>query len=547
MSQSLDLSEVRILIIDDQKPFQVMLKGLLHNMGARQVMAKTTGESGVAAHHNQQFDVLLVDYNLGHGKNGRQVLEELQVRQLLRNDTVFFLITGDNSRPMVLSALELQPDDYLMKPFSQGLLRTRLQRAFAKRKALQVVYRTLYRQEYASCISACQAHINENGHYTNYCRKLMAELYIKTGQLNEAEKLLNDLLTEQRFTWGVMALARTKLLQQLPDEAIELAEEVLKKSPNSVDAQDLITECHVVAKRNEDALLAARKAVLLAPFSIERQSTYAKIARDNGEFELAKQAMHHVLEISRKSVFRDPRHLCGYIRSILDAAEHADDVKHTGKYQTEATLALQRARFDDNLVYSELAYQELEHVVMARIEAFNGRFRDAQQHLNEVVGQSLADDSEITAELAPDVLAVLLDMGEFEKANELADRLEKQHQIDDYNKRLLTSRFEKAKQKQENFFLANTSGIREYKAGDYAAAIQSFTVALKQAPMNSGSALNYIQAATKIFGETDKPHPDLVSECKRCFRVLEGMPLTPSHQKRYDRLKEEYKRLGLQA
>ncbi|RUO65543.1 Tetratricopeptide repeat-containing protein [Pseudidiomarina planktonica] len=545
MSQSLELSDSRILIIDDQKPFQVMLKGLLHTMGARQVTAKSTGESGVAAHTNQPFDILLVDYNLGHGKNGRQVLEELQVRQLVRDDTIFFLITGDNSRPMVLSALELQPDDYLMKPFSQGLLRTRLVRAFKKRKALKTIYQTLYRHQYADCIKACQEHIDAKGHYSNYCRKLTAELFLKLGQFDEAEQRLLELLEEQRFTWGVMTLARTRLLQNKPDEAIELAREVLSKNTNAVDAQDLIAECHVQAERLGDALESARKAVGLAPFSIERQSNFARIARDNAEFELARQAMHHVLEISRKSVFRDPRHLCTYIRSILDAAENADEPRQVGKYQTEATIALQRARYDDNLVYSELEYQELEHVVMARIESFNGRFREAQHHLNEVVGQSLAQQSDISPELAPDVLSVLLDLGEYEKANQLSERMEQQHQLDDYSQRLLKHRFEKSEERQASFFEANRAGISEYKNGDYGAAIQSFTTALQHAPMNSGAALNYIQAAIKVLGDSDKPNPEFIKECKRCFRTLEGMQLSETHQKRYARLHEEAREAGV--
>lgn len=539
MSQVLDLSQAKILIIDDQKPFQVMLKGLLHAMGARQVVAKSTGEAGVAAHYNQPFDILLVDYNLGHGKNGRQVLEELQVRRLLKEQTIFFLITGDNSKPMVLSALELQPDDYLMKPFSQGVLRTRLLRAYGKRKTLKQVYKSLYQQQYEACIAHCDEHVQANGRYANYCRKLAAELCLKLQNLGEAERRLAELLKEQRFTWAVMTLARVKLAQGNADEAIELAQEVLKNNANAVDAQDIVAAAHLSAKRSPEALDAARKAVQMAPFSLDRQATFARIARDNSEFELARQAMFHVLEISRKSVFRDPRHLCAYIRSILDAAEHGEDQRQVAKYQTEATLALQRSRFDDNLVYSDLDYEQLEHVVLARIDAFNGRYREAQTHLNEVVGQSLAANQAIVPELAPDVLTVLLDLGEFEKANQLNETLQNEHQLDDYTRRLVNQRVERSAQSQQEFFTINKAGIEEYKRGDYGAAVQSFAVALKHAPMNSGAALNYIQAAIKVLGASEKPNRDMLNECKRCFRILEGMQLSLAHHQRYQRLLEE--------
>ncbi|MBT41884.1 MAG: response regulator, partial [Idiomarina sp.] len=91
MSESVELADKRVLIIEDQKAFQVMLKGLLLNLGAKEVEAKRTGEAGIAAYVRRPFDVMLVDYNLGRGKNGRQVLEELKHRGVLKEDTIFFI------------------------------------------------------------------------------------------------------------------------------------------------------------------------------------------------------------------------------------------------------------------------------------------------------------------------------------------------------------------------------------------------------------------------------------------------------------------------
>ena len=184
MDKTLELNNKRVLLIDDQKPFQVMLKGLLLNLGAQDVQVKTTGEAGIAAYIKNPHDILLVDYNLGRGRNGRQVLEELQVRGLMKEHTLFFIITGDNTRPMVLSALELQPDDYLMKPFSHRVLRSRLVRAYKRRMWLKDVFKALTNHDYETCIGACQKHIQSNSRYSNYCRKLQIELYNKKVLIN---------------------------------------------------------------------------------------------------------------------------------------------------------------------------------------------------------------------------------------------------------------------------------------------------------------------------------------------------------------------------
>lgn len=539
-NSSFDLSKKKILIIDDQKTFQVMLKSMLLNLGALHVITVSSGEAGLAAHRQHRFDILLVDYNLGRGKNGRQVLEELRVKDLLRPDGIFILVSGENNRPMVLSAIELQPDDYVMKPFSGSLLRNRLARAFRKRVVLRKVYQTLYRQQYAECIKACDEHIENDGRYKNYCRQLSSELYLRLGKVAEAEQAVETLLQEQRFTWAVLALARIKFTQnQIPD-ALFLLDEVLKASHNATEAYDLRAQAYDKLNNIEQALEAARRAVSLAPFSISRQLYLADLARRNGQFELAKQAMLHVVEISRKSVHRAPKYLCTYIRSILDAAEHGEDSRAINRYQQEATLALQRAKTDEALVYSKFDYKTLESAVMARINAFNGQLREAQGNMKGIVAGFLEQGHEIPIEIAPDIVIALLDIGEFERAETLAAGLSEQLVFDGYNKSLLESRIEKSREQRKAFVEANKEGISAYSKGNFNESLHQFELALKLAPMNSGAALNFIQAALKIMQEQAVKSIYLVNSCKRCLRIVEGLTLPEAHQDRYLKLAAEF-------
>lgn len=541
MSNTLDLSKKKILIIDDQKTFQIMLKSMLLNLGALQVVTVSSGEAGLASHRQHRFDILLVDYNLGRGKNGRQVLEELRVKDLLRPDGIFILVSGENNRPMVLSAIELQPDDYVMKPFSSSLLRNRLARAFRKRVVLRKVFHTLYRQQYADCIKACIEHIEEDGRYKNFCRQLSSELYLRLGKVNEAEYAVEALLSEQRFDWAVLAMARIKFRQNKMSEALTLLEEVLKSNSNATEAYDLSARAYDQLENTVEALESARRAVNLAPFSISRQMYLADLARRNGQFELAKQAMGHVVEISRKSVHRAPKYLCTYIRSILDAAEHGEDTRAVNRYQQEATLALQRAKTDEALVYSKFDYKTLESAVMARINAFNGQLREAQANMKGIVAGFLEQGHDIPPEIAPDIIIALLDIGEFERAQMLAENLGDQLILDGYNKSLLENRIEKSREQRKAFVEANKAGITAYTNGDYTESLQQFELALKLAPMNSGAALNYIQSALKVMSSNPKSSASLITSCKRCLRIVEGLTLPEAHHNRYLKLAAEFK------
>lgn len=546
MNESFDLTDKRVLIIEDQKAFQGMLKGLLLNLGAKDVQTKRTGEAGIAAYIRQPFDIMLVDYNLGRGKNGRQVLEELQHRGVLKTDTLFIIITGDNTRPMVLSALELQPDDYLTKPFSHRVLRTRLNRAHQRRVALQDVFKALYQGQYQECIQACQQHIDSGSRYSSYCQRLQIELFNKTRQLKQAEQAVKTLLQQSSQPWAELKLAETLLLQKRPQQALEIASKVIKKIPNAIEAQDIKTQSLVKLEQLELALQSARESVSMAPFSIERQNQLAHIARDNGDYEIAKQAMNNILQIARTSVHRNVQHLCNYLRAILDAAEHAETRQQVAKYQSEASLELQRARHDENLVYSELPYEKIEAMLGSRIDAFNGRLREAQQLLNQAIGSELAKPETIPTELLADAIVVLLDLGEFEKASALARTAQLDKSLDDYTMKVLNERRQLGKQAESAFREVHQQAITLYGQHQYKEALEVFKKARQMAPLNSGAALNYIQTVISYCENSSKlPLNMLRKECAQCFRNLQGLPLSDSHQQRYGNLQQQAKKLEL--
>ena len=63
------------------------------------------------------FDIYLIDYNLGAGKNGIQLLDHLRKKNLIPVHALCFIITGDNTKGMVLTAIEKAPDDYFNETF----------------------------------------------------------------------------------------------------------------------------------------------------------------------------------------------------------------------------------------------------------------------------------------------------------------------------------------------------------------------------------------------------------------------------------------------
>ena len=121
----------RILLVNEQRSFQMMMKAMQINIGINRNTYTNSADEARRRCQKESFDIYLLDYELGAGENGRQLLESLRDQQLIPPQSVVIMVSSDGSRAMVLSALEAEPDEYLMKPFSQEQFSFRLKRALA--------------------------------------------------------------------------------------------------------------------------------------------------------------------------------------------------------------------------------------------------------------------------------------------------------------------------------------------------------------------------------------------------------------------------------
>ena len=72
----------KILVVDDQRAFHVMLKTMLSNQGAKDIVFVESTDQAVKVATKQKFDIYLFDYNLGSGKNGVQLFDYLKIYKL---------------------------------------------------------------------------------------------------------------------------------------------------------------------------------------------------------------------------------------------------------------------------------------------------------------------------------------------------------------------------------------------------------------------------------------------------------------------------------
>ncbi|MCE0557661.1 MULTISPECIES: response regulator [unclassified Motilimonas] len=530
----------KVLIVDDQRAFQVMLKAMLTNLGCGSVSFADTAEAAVKLCRETSFDLLLVDYNLGSGKNGRQLLEYLRNHNLVSVDAMLFIVTGDNSRSMVLTALELEPDDYLMKPFSGHQLDTRVQRCYRKKSDLVDIYTALREKEYDKTAAYCRRKLKEDTRYKNYCRNLMAEMLIRTERYDSAQVLLEKIVEQREFTWACITLGKVYFLQGKYDKSITTLEKVIKSNALLIDAYEWLGRAYEAKGHPEKALSIVTRAAELAYHSIDRHKLLARLATDAQEFDMAKDSFGAILQLSRNSFYPAVEHLANYVRSILDAAKHTEDPHRRNRILQDVHSALFKGRHEEGR-QEDFDFDMYEHICHARVHEAKGEMLKAKRTLLHAIEPILEQhDDASTAILAESMLA-LAGIGEYEYAEAMADTLATRDVLDDVTSKTL----EKVAQGEMKETLAafkdlNKMGKQAYEHGDFEAARGYFDRALKKAPMNSGAAINKLQASIKLLLADKKQARKFIEECESCISTLEGVPLSGAHRERFLALKADF-------
>ena len=131
---SVDYAALRALVVDDYPGIRSALRLTLSNFGVTKVQLVSNAAEAIYQVKQSQFDFILCDFNLGDGRDGQQLLEELRHSQLISVKTVFMMVTAESYYENVAATAELAPDDSMIKPFSAELLRGRLEGILLKKR-----------------------------------------------------------------------------------------------------------------------------------------------------------------------------------------------------------------------------------------------------------------------------------------------------------------------------------------------------------------------------------------------------------------------------
>ena len=534
----------KFLIVDDQKAFHVMLKTMLTNQGAKNINFADCAESAVRIAHRQNFDIYLIDYNLGPGKNGSQLLDYLRNNQLIPNTALCFIITGDNNKGMVLTAIEKSPDDYLMKPFSQTQLYNRLSKASQKKIALADVFDALHHKDYAQAITLCKEKIHNDAKFRGLCKHLLADIFIETKQYSAAERILKPLVDQRPLVRASISLGKAYYLQKKYPQAIALLKNIMESYPLQIEAYQWLARAYQQSEQLSQALKILTQAANLTHHSIERHQEVALLAKEMAEHQIMQTSYSAILQLSRNSFYPDPCHLANYIHSIIAHAVIQEDLTERKIILKQVNSALYQSRFEEGR-YRDFDFNNFDNLCQANVFfALNEPLKAKRKTLN-TLHNTENPIAEFDNTLLCESVFSLLDVGEFDYAAPYLEEL-KQRDIIDATTRASIEKHtgETFEVRLRSFKAHNKLGIQAFAQNLYSNALSHFNKALALEPLNSGALLNRIQVYLKLLKRASaSEREELLSHCQNSFSLLSNTRLPEEHSLRYKELKTEFREL----
>jgi DNA-binding response OmpR family regulator/Tfp pilus assembly protein PilF len=302
-----ELDGLTALIIEPHAGMRATIQNMLSACGLSKI--DQVGSSNQAVKHlgTKQYDLILCEYALEGGQDGQQLLEDVRHHKLMPLSTMFFMVTAEGDYGKVVSAAELGPTDYILKPFTGDRLLERIARGLERRNALRPVYELMAEGSQREAIEACLHGEARHPRYLVDFLRLRAELHMFLGEPEEAELIYRRLVETKAIAWARLGLAKTLFLRERYAEAQGLLEELVDSNKNFVDAYDWLARTHEAAGALAQAQAVLVDAVAISPHAVRRLRKLGETALEAGDHDTAEKILKQVVSKAKYSEFRDPQ------------------------------------------------------------------------------------------------------------------------------------------------------------------------------------------------------------------------------------------------
>jgi CheY-like chemotaxis protein/thioredoxin-like negative regulator of GroEL len=485
------LRSLTALIVDPNPAMRANMHNMLNQCGIAKIDHAVSSGTAIRPLRSRSYDLILCEYDLGDGQDGQQLLEDLRHNKLIPLWTIFVIVTAERVHEKVVSAAELAPNDYILKPFTADTLLERIRRAVDKRKAFLPAYQLMEQGQLQEAIALCREGEGGDRRYLVDFMRLRAELHVTLGEAAAAERIYQDLVEARAIAWARLGLAKTLFMQRRFGEAEKLLTALVEENSRFMDAYDWLAKTYEAIDQLQRAKEVLAEAVAISPHAVRRLRKLGDVALEVGDVEAAERSFQKVVSKSRYSEFRDPEDHVRLVRTLVnkgDAQQAAGVVRDlerslAGQEKTPVCRALSAALVQAGLGHAEQTGAELSAAVAACREA-GGLSNELKIELARTCLQHGLDAG--ASEVMRDVMSNAADDSAMARAMQVfeqAGRAELAQEV--------------ARESRRQVVELVSTGAEKAKQGDYQGAVELMTAAVHKLPDNPQVVFNAAVAALK--------------------------------------------------
>ena len=313
-------SDLSVLIVDPNPAMRGNLHNMLNQAAISKVEYAVSSGTAIRLLNKKSFDIILCEYDLGSGseaQDGQQLLEDLRHHQLVKPWTIFIMLTSEAIHSKVVSAAELTPSDYILKPFTVDVLSGRIARAIERRALFLPAYQLMDKGDLHGAVKACLAAEAKHPRLAADFVRLRAELQLSLGEWKEAEQIYADMLATRPMAWVHLGLARTLFAQQRHEEVEAALGVLIEQNPRFMAAYDLLAQNHEAMGQPLQAKKILEDAVTISPHVVRRLRRLGGMAFESGDIGAAERAYKQVVIKAKYSEFRDPEDHLNLVKTLV--------------------------------------------------------------------------------------------------------------------------------------------------------------------------------------------------------------------------------------
>lgn len=527
-------SKLRFLIADDFSNFRFTVNAMLKNLGVGQVDMAVNGADALEKCRRNTYDVILCDYDLGPGKNGQQVLEELRFRKLILPKSLFILVSADAAKDVVMAAYDCEPDDYLMKPINAKMLEQRVTRLLFQRQVMSGVYHALEMEDHRRAMAILLDLAMSDNRHARVAQKLLGEILIAEGKLHKAEKLYTKVLEVRPVDWARLGVARVKHLYGEFEIAGDWLEKIVQENPLYLPAYDVLANNWEQLGHRQQLQATVQRSVTISPKSILRQKRLAQVAERNGDLAVSLQALRSTVrlgELSCHACVDDGFH---FARVAASSVEKRLFPVEPLLQEVVEVMGVIKQRFT-------LSKEHITRVdlMTARMLAHSGKV-DRARFLIKGAETVLKRIEDVSLDVNLEHVQALQALGERERADALLQDLLQHHAHDQAALEKLDALLaEPVSESSRDLITAvNREGIDLYNQARFDEAIECFERVRQIFPRHVGVHLNIVQSLIGKLRAGNKD-ADTINSTEQALATI-GSLIEPDHFQyaRFQRLQD---------